>query len=72
MEYIEINPGKRFGNPVIRGTRISVNDVIAWLADGMSVYDIILDFPELNEEQIKACIKYASDDDLPLVTKSEL
>jgi len=59
--YIEINPEKRFGKPIIIGTRISVYDVLSWLAEGLSANDIILDFPELNEEQIKACLSYAAD-----------
>jgi len=61
VRYIEINPEKRFGKPVIIGTRISVYDVLSWLSEGMSIADIIADFPELNEEQIKACLAYAAD-----------
>ena len=57
-DYIEINPEKRFGKPILIGTRISVYDVLSWLAEGMSVNEIISDFPELNEEQIKACLSY--------------
>lgn len=60
-EYIEINAEKRFGKPIIIGTRISVYDVLSWLANGMSVSEIIEDFPELNETQIKACLSYAAD-----------
>jgi uncharacterized protein (DUF433 family) len=60
-EYIEINPEKRFGKPVIIGTRISVYDVLSWLAEGMTIEEIILDFPELNTDQIKACLSYAAD-----------
>ncbi len=60
-DYIEINPEKRFGKPVLIGTRISVYDVLSWLAEGMSFNEIIADFPELNEEQIKACLAYAAD-----------
>ena len=60
-EYIEINPEKRFGKPVIIGTRISVYDVLSWMSEGMSAEDIISDFPELNNEQIKACLSYAAD-----------
>lgn len=60
-EYIEINPEKRFGKPILIGTRISVYDVLSWLSEGMSTNDIILDFPELNESQIKACLSYAAD-----------
>ena len=60
-EYIEINPEKRFGKPILAGTRISVYDVLSWLSEGMSIDDIISDFPELNENQIKACLSYAAD-----------
>lgn len=60
-EYIEINPEKRFGKPILIGTRISVYDVLSWLAEGMSINEIISDFPELNEAQIKACLSYAAD-----------
>ena len=60
-EYIEIDPEKRFGRPIITGTRISVYDVLSWFAEGMSITDIISDFPELNKEQIKACLSYAAD-----------
>jgi len=59
--FIKINPGKRFGKPVIIGTRISVYDVLSWLAEGMTIEDILSDFPELNEQQIKACLAYAAD-----------
>jgi len=59
--YIEINPEKRFGKPILIGTRISVYDVLSWLAEGMSMKEIISDFPELTEEQIKACLSYAAD-----------
>jgi uncharacterized protein (DUF433 family) len=58
---IEIVPGKRFGKPCITGTRISVYDVLNWLANGMTSKDIIKDFPELDEEKINACLAYAAD-----------
>jgi uncharacterized protein (DUF433 family) len=57
-KYIEINPDVRFGKPVIIGTRISVYDVQNWLSEGMNINDIIADFPELNEDQIAACLNY--------------
>jgi len=60
-KYISINGNVRFGKPVITGTRISVYDVLSWLANGMTILTIIEDFPELNEEQIKACLAYAAD-----------
>jgi uncharacterized protein (DUF433 family) len=59
-KYIEINSEKRFGKPVIKGTRISVADVLNWLANGMSKEEIIHDFPELNEESINACLFFAA------------
>ncbi|MFY7741295.1 MAG: DUF433 domain-containing protein [Flavobacterium sp.] len=60
-KYITINAEVRFGKPIISGTRITVYDVLNWLANGMNVSDIIKDYPELNEEQIKACLAYAAD-----------
>ena len=59
-QYIEINSEKRFGKPIIKGTRISVADVLNWLANGMSSKEIIQDFPELNEEQINDCLFFAA------------
>jgi uncharacterized protein (DUF433 family) len=59
--YISINANIRFGRPVITGTRISVYDVLSWFANGMTIVEIIEDFPELSENQIKACLAYAAD-----------
>lgn len=59
--YITINPEIRFGKPCVTGTRISVYDVLDWLASGMSVEDIIEDYPELNHEKIRACLSFAAD-----------
>jgi uncharacterized protein (DUF433 family) len=59
-KYIEINTEKRFGKPIIKGTRISVYDVLAWLSNGMTKEDIIKDFPELSEEHINACLAFAA------------
>lgn len=59
--FIEIVPEKRFGRPCIKGTRISVYDILNWLANGMSREEIISDFPELNEEHILACLAFAAD-----------
>ncbi|CAM3620245.1 DUF433 domain-containing protein [Flavobacterium gelidilacus] len=61
QKYIEIDSELRFGKPIIIGTRISVYDILNWLADGMTFEEIIIDFPELNEEQIKASLAYAAD-----------
>lgn len=60
-KYIEINPEIRFGKPVIIGTRITVYDVLQWLASGSSHKQIIADFPQLNEDHIYACLAYAAD-----------
>ena len=64
MDYhmiITIEPGKRAGKPCIRGLRITVGDVLGWLAAGMSHAEIIDDFPDLTEEDIRACLAYAAD-----------
>ena len=60
LQYIEINAEKRFGRSVLKGTRISVYDVLNWLANGMSNKQISADFPELSEEMINACLFYAA------------
>ena len=60
-EIITINPEKRFGKPCIRDTRITVYDVLSWMASGMKNEEIISDFPELSEEDIQACLAYAAD-----------
>jgi uncharacterized protein (DUF433 family) len=60
-KYIGLNPEIRFGKAIIRGTRITVADVLGWLSVGMTPLDIIADFPELNQEQIFASIAYAAD-----------
>lgn len=59
-EYIEINTEKRFGKPIIKGTRISVYDVLLWLSNGMTRQEIIHDYPELTENQINACLSFAA------------
>jgi uncharacterized protein (DUF433 family) len=59
-QYIEVDPEIRFGRPVIKGTRISVYDVLQWLASVMSHKDILNDFPQLKDEQILACLSYAA------------
>lgn len=59
--YISINPEIRFGKPCVVGTRISVYDVLGWLASGMSFEDIVEDYPELNIEKIRACLSFAAD-----------
>jgi uncharacterized protein (DUF433 family) len=60
-EFISINSEIRFGKPCIKGTRISVYDVLSWYASGMTKQDILEDFPELKSNQILACLAYAAD-----------
>jgi uncharacterized protein (DUF433 family) len=60
-EIISINPNIRFGKPIIRGMRITVYDVLSWLAAGMTQEEIIEDFPEITKEDILACLAYAAD-----------
>ncbi len=59
-EYITIEAGKRGGKPCIRGMRISVYDVLSWLAEGMTEIDIIEDYPELTHDDISACLSFAA------------
>lgn len=59
--YIEIDPKIRFGKPVIKGTRISVFDILGWLASGMSYEEIISDYPSIKKEHILACLAYSAD-----------
>ncbi|MBS0617726.1 MAG: DUF433 domain-containing protein [Spirochaetes bacterium] len=61
QKIITIEPGKRSGKPCIRGMRITVGDVLGWLASGMTIVEIIDDFPELNETDIRACLAYAAE-----------
>ena len=60
-ERITIEPGKRGGKPCIRGLRITVYDVLEYLASGMSESDILADFSELSVEDIRACLSFAAD-----------
>jgi uncharacterized protein (DUF433 family) len=60
-DIIRYNPAKRFGKPCIRETRITVYDVLGWLAAGMSFTDIIGDFPELTEKDILASLAFAAE-----------
>jgi uncharacterized protein (DUF433 family) len=58
---IKRNPNKRFGKPCVRETRITVYDVLGWLAAGMTYNEVISDFPELTMDDIKACLAFAAD-----------
>ena len=58
--YLTLDANIRFGKPIIKGTRIAVSDVLSWLSQGMTMDDIIDDFPELTQSQILACLAYAA------------
>jgi uncharacterized protein (DUF433 family) len=60
-EIITIESGKRSGKPCIRGMRITVSDVLSYLASGMSEEEILKDFSELTHQDIKACLSFAAD-----------
>ncbi|MGH3144568.1 MAG: DUF433 domain-containing protein [Rubrobacter sp.] len=71
MDYrdvITIEPGKRGGKPTIRGMRITVQDILEYLAGGMSEEEILADFPELAREDIRACLAFAADRERKLMT----
>jgi len=65
---ITLESGKRSGKSCIRGLRISVYDVLTWLAEGMSREEIIDDFPELTNDDITACLLFAADREQHSVT----
>ncbi len=59
--YIGIDPEIRSGKPCVKGTRISVFDVLDYLAGGMSIDEILVDFPQLTRNSVLACLAYAAD-----------
>jgi uncharacterized protein (DUF433 family) len=64
MDYkhlITIEPDKRSGQPCIRGLRMTVQDILEYLASGMSTAEILSDFPDLTAEDIRACLAFAAD-----------
>jgi len=67
-EVITIEPGKRGGRPCVRGMRIAVADVLGWLAAGMSHQEILAEYPELREDDIRACLAYAADRERRVLT----
>lgn len=60
-KFITIEPGKRSGKPCIRGMRITVYDVLDYLASGMTESEILADFPSLTQDDIRACLAFAAD-----------
>ena len=64
MDYrdrIRITPGKRSGQPCVRDLRITVGDVLGWLASGMTFDEVLADYPELTLADIRACLAFAAD-----------
>ena len=68
QEIITIESGKRGGHPCVRGMRIAVSDVLGWLATGMTPPQIVSDFPELSEEDIRARLAFAADRERRVLT----
>jgi len=70
QDIITIEPGKRGGKPCIRGMRITVYDVLEYLASGMSQQEVLQDFPCLTDEDIRACLAYAADREKRLLIRA--
>ena len=71
MDYqrlITVDPSKRFGKPTIRGLRIAVQDVLEYLASGMTETQILADFPELTTADVRACLAFAADRERKMVS----
>ena len=69
-DRITIEPGKRGGKPCIRGLRITVYDILEYLASGMSEDEILSDFPDLEQADIRACLTFSADREKKLATAS--
>ena len=61
LDRIAVDPAIRFGKPCVRGTRLSVGDVLGYLAAGMSEAQILADFPQLTPDDVRACLAYAAE-----------
>ena len=68
QDYITIDPNKRAGKPCVRGLRITVYEVLEYLASDMTEDEILADFPDLTREDLKACIAFAADRERKLMT----
>ena len=68
QDIITLEPGKRSGKPCIRGMRITVYDVLSYLASGMTPQEILQDFPYLTQQDILACLSYAADREQKTIT----
>lgn len=67
QKFITIEPGKRGGKPCVRGMRITVYEVLDYLASGMTEAEILADFPDLTSDDLKACLAFAADRERKLV-----
>jgi uncharacterized protein (DUF433 family) len=70
LSLITLEPDKRSGKPCIRGLRITVYDILEYLAAGMSEQEILADFPDLGPDDIRACLAFAADRERRLVSSS--
>jgi len=61
LDRISLNPAVRFGKPCVRGTRITVGDVLGYLASGMTEAEVLADFPDLTHDDILACLAFAAE-----------
>jgi uncharacterized protein (DUF433 family) len=71
MDYqkiITVEPSKRSGRPCVRGTRMTVTDVLEYLASGMTQEELLAEFPDLTAEDIRACLAFAADRERKLAT----
>lgn len=74
MDYrtiLTVSPGKRGGKVCIRGLRITVHDVLGYLASGMTIEEVLADFPYLSREDVLACLAYAADRDHPSLLRRQ-
>jgi uncharacterized protein (DUF433 family) len=69
-ERIVVDPQVRFGKPTVRGSRIAVADVLSYLAGGMGEDEILADFPQLDREDIRACLAFAAERERRLASSS--
>ena len=60
-ERIVLNPEVRFGKPTVKGTRLTVGDILGYLAAGMSDDEVLADFPQLTRDDIRACLAFAAE-----------
>jgi uncharacterized protein (DUF433 family) len=61
LDRISLNPAIRFGKPCVRGTRITVGDVLGYLASGMTEAEVLADFPDLTHDDVLACLAFAAE-----------